>query len=113
MFPKKVKILGDVWKIKIVKEQDDEQLEGLGGYCDPFTKTIVVCDYREDVEPDRAVEIMRYVLRHEINHAYLFSSGLWNNSNESGCWAMNEEMVDWLAIQNPKIFKTYQECRCI
>lgn len=25
-----------------------------------------------------------------------------------GAWAINEEMVDWFAIQSPKIFAAYQ-----
>ena len=38
-------------------------------------------------------------LRHEIVHAFLFESGLAENSE----WAYNEEMVDWIAKQGPKI----------
>lgn len=49
------------------------------------------------------------VLRHEILHAYLFESGLRENSNEINSWAMNEEMIDWFALQFPKILKTYKE----
>ena len=37
-------------------------------------------------------------------------SGLFNNTyNVDTGWAMNEEMVDWFAIQSPKIFKVYSE----
>lgn len=53
-------------------------------------------------------------LRHELIHAYLSESGL--SANASHCytsWAENEEMVDWFAIQAPKIFKTFQEVGCI
>lgn len=50
-------------------------------------------------------EFEKKVLRHEVIHAFLGESGLRNNSY----WAENEEMVDWLAIQAPKIFKTFQE----
>lgn len=45
------------------------------------------------------------LLRHELIHAFLFESGLFNNSD----WATNEEMVDWFAIQFPKIAKTFKE----
>lgn len=49
-------------------------------------------------------------LRHEIIHAYLNESGLrWDANKHNGSWAKNEEMVDWFAIQSPKIFKTYKE----
>lgn len=37
-------------------------------------------------------------------------SGLSDSSNQyGGAWAKNEEMVDWFAIQSPKIFKVYSE----
>lgn len=49
------------------------------------------------------------VLRHEIMHAFLNESGLSESSNQhDGAWAKNEEMVDWYAIQSPKIFAVYQ-----
>ena len=51
-------------------------------------------------------------LRHEILHAFLHESGLWGCSLESTSWAMNEEMVDWVAIQFPKILKVYRQLGC-
>ena len=50
-------------------------------------------------------ELEKKVLRHEIIHAYLGESGLRSSSE----WAENEEMVDWFAIQFPKILKTFSE----
>lgn len=52
-------------------------------------------------------------MRHEVIHAFLFESGLAENSNISDAWAVNEEMVDWLAIQAPKIFKAFQKLNII
>lgn len=46
-------------------------------------------------------------MRHEILHAFLFESGLSENAGFSGCWATNEEMVDWFAIQSTKIYDVY------
>lgn len=41
---------------------------------------------------------------------FLNESGLSDSSNQyAGAWAKNEEMVDWFAIQSPKIFKVYLE----
>ena len=45
------------------------------------------------------------VKRHEIIHAFLFESGLAENSN----WAQNEEMVDFFAIQFPKLLKAFEQ----
>ena len=52
---------------------------------------------------------MKTTLRHEIVHAFLGESGLSANSNETDAWARNEEMVDWIAIQGPKIWKAWKE----
>lgn len=46
----------------------------------------------------------------ESADAFLFESGLSSNTHGIyGAWAENEEMVDWIAIQSPKIFKVFQE----
>ncbi len=54
-------------------------------------------------------EIIRRTARHEIVHAFLAESGLDQNSD----WARNEEIVDWIALQGPKIFKAWQEAGAI
>ena len=38
----------------------------------------------------------------------MFESGLDCNSNNVEGWARNEEMVDWMAIQMPKIMDVYE-----
>ena len=54
-------------------------------------------------KPDSAKEL-RYkeCLRHELIHAFFSESGLDNYSS-------NEELVDWLAMQFPKIVKVFEE----
>lgn len=58
------------------------------------------------------VAYQKKVLRHEIVHAFLYESGLWQNAYGSKCWAKNEEMIDWMAIQIPKIQRAYKEAYC-
>ena len=59
---------------------------------------------------DGKINLNKKKLRHEIVHAFLFESGLSSNTHGIyGAWAENEEMVDWIAIQSPKIFKVFQE----
>jgi uncharacterized membrane protein len=53
------------------------------------------------------------ILRHEIIHAFLFESGLADDSNSADAWAVNEEMVDWFARQAPKIYKVYKELKLV
>ena len=64
------------------------------------------------IEEGDLVAYQRKVIRHEIVHAFLYESGLWQNSYGSKCWAQNEEMVDWFAIQEPKIHSAYIEAGC-
>lgn len=108
---RKINILGTEYRIEFRKEDEDTILKDCNGYCDVTVKLIVVlaepnkeCDY-EDFS-----FIQKKTLRHEIVHAFLTESGLFNNTyNVDAGWAKNEEMVDWFAIQSPKIFKAYSE----
>ena len=43
-------------------------------------------------------------IRHEITHAILFESGLDHNTE----WARNEEIVDFIAIQFPKLLEIFK-----
>ena len=53
---------------------------------------------------------LNVTLRHEIIHAFLFESGLHSCSNDIKCWALNEEMIDFFALQYEKINKTLESC---
>jgi hypothetical protein len=117
---KSVEILGTLYTLKKVSHGQDEIIERLqyGGYCDGNSKEIVLLDLK--TLPDWANESREYIarkeketLRHEIIHAFLNESGLgWNSSPVERAWAKNEEMVDWIAIQFPKILKVYKELGC-
>jgi hypothetical protein len=114
---RKINILGTEYRIETHKVSEDSYLEDnkLSGYCGEEEKLIVVADMSEEKYftgmDEKAQEAYRKrVLRHEIMHAFLNESGLSDSSNQySGAWAKNEEMVDWFAIQSPKIFKVYAE----
>lgn len=63
-----------------------------------------------DYQKNKEMRLWQRELRHEIMHAFLNESGLSDSSNRfDGAWAKNEEMVDWLAIQSPKIFSTFKK----
>lgn len=117
MESRKVNILGTEYKIETHKVSEDSFMEEkrLAGYCEEENKLIVVADMSEEkyfVDMDeKAQETYRKkTLRHEIMHAFLNESGLSDNSNRfDGAWTKNEEMVDWFAIQSPKIFKVFAE----
>ena len=52
-------------------------------------------------------------MRHEIVHAYLFESGLAECSSNITSLAQNEEMVDWIARQIPKMKRTMEYLNCL
>lgn len=113
----KIDILGTEYRIEIHKVSEDSYMKekGLAGYCEEENKLIVVADMSEEKYfvgmDEKAQEIYhKKTLRHEIMHAFLNESGLSDSSNRfDGAWAKNEEMVDWLAIQAPKIFSTFNK----
>ena len=46
----------------------------------------------------------------EVCFAFFNESGLASSSfGIEGPWAKNEEMVDWIALQGPKIYKVWEE----
>lgn len=110
-----VDILGTEYTVCLdVDEKDDVRLRKVDGYMDHSVRKIVVAK----MEPDeQSLEDLRMyakkVLRHEIIHAFLVESGLRESSGKAGSWAQNEEMVDWIAIQFPKILKVFQQCDCV
>ena len=52
---------------------------------------------------------MKKQLRHEIIHAFLAESGLQTNFEHCRQFGHDETMVDWIAIQFPKIYKVYKD----
>ena len=112
---KKVNILGSTYKVYLnVPYTKDPNLTGAYGYTDFHSKRIVVSDIRtvtgwEGASEEALGDVFATTVRHEVIHAYLMESGLNASSNAVDCWARNEEMVDWFAIQMPKIVKTFCE----
>ena len=112
----KVNILGTEYTILIRKYDEDEQFRdrSIDGYCDGLLKQLVLCDMRTwpkwKKESEEYVDAsMKQTLRHEIVHAFFDESGLMDSSFKvDGPWAKNEEMVDWIAIQGPKIHAAWQ-----
>lgn len=116
-----VNILGTEYKI-IKRDYLDEpyfEKNNLCGYCSYSTKTICVGNLATfpEYQNESDVCIKTYekeTLRHEIIHAFLSESGLQDNACiVKGAWAVNEEMVDWMSIQFPKIAKVFEELKIL
>ena len=97
--PQKVNILGTEYSIVIKKQEEIQKALGndkveVDGLCDYQDKTIYIDDMI-------AKEPYSYTttLRHEIVHAFIEESGL----STQVSWARNESLVDWIALQVPKI----------
>lgn len=104
-----VDVLGVEYTIKESNKLKDFNLENNDGYCDHSTKTIVIDTFQNSPGSlENLEEYKKQVIRHELIHAFLFESGL------DGCsWAKNEEIVDWIACQFPKMKKIFEELNCI
>lgn len=106
----KVSILGTDYQISQKSALTDVLLETRAGYCDNTTKEIVV----GKLEPERGsnvnvVPVQKRLLRHEIIHAFLFESGLDENSD----WGTDETLIDWIALQFPKLERAFKDAGCI
>lgn len=117
---KSVNILGTKYAIRKVSYGQDEYMDKMhfGGYCDGTMKEIVILNLTtvpewKNTPKEVAERREKETIRHEIIHAFLNESGLgWNSLPIEQAWAKNEEMVDWIAIQYPKISKVFRELGC-
>ena len=112
-----INILGAKYTIEVKKYKDDEVFERnhFDGYHDGYQKKIVTCDMHtypgwDNEEEETIQECMKQTLRHEITHAFLHESGLADSAMQSPRgWAKNEEMIDWIAFQGPKIYEAWKD----
>lgn len=110
-FPEKVSVLGVEYKIIFRTEKDDEKLNAADGYCEFLSKEIVIDKALFNGGDGSPMILNRLdlfglsVIRHELIHAFIYESGL-NNENK---WAKDEELVDWIALQFPKLNKCFNE----
>lgn len=101
-----VSVLGQEYKVFYLTRGEDPAIsEYADGYCNYVEKKIVIRrpdkEERELLTAKELQELRTKTFRHELIHAFLRESGLCEESS----WACNEEMVDWFAIQLPKIAK--------
>lgn len=104
-----VDVLGITYNIKESNKVDDMILLNSDGYCDSSNKTIVIDTFQET--PESLADLKEYrkqVLRHELVHAFLHESGLASNS-----WGKEEEIVDWIALQFPKMAEAFKKAKAI
>ena len=105
MAVQKVNILGEEWTLDVCPKEKYEKLgDDCDGFCDDSVRLMVVCDYSsKKPSPDWKSDLSREwkkTIRHEMVHSFMYESGL---TGSGSAWAQNEEMVDWVAYQLPKM----------
>ena len=106
----KVSILGTEYDILKKDTQEDEKLEDRDGYCDSSVKQIVICNLISSRDSKKDLEkVRKNIIRHEIIHAFLYESGLDVNSD----WGTDETLVDWIALQFPKLEEAFKATDCL
>lgn len=104
----KINVLGAEYTVEVKQRTDEKLLADCDGYCDKTTRRIVVAAEDDESELGDYEQYKKKCVRHEIVHAFLFESGLHedfehvNNGHE-------ETMVDWIAVQFPKMQKAFIE----
>lgn len=106
---KAVQILGITYSITYASKRElPKRFDDCDGETDEFTKEIFVNDQSDDEGVSHTIKnksaLVMKDTRHELIHAFLCESGLAENSD----WAQNEEVVDWIARQFPKLFETFK-----
>lgn len=109
---KAVNILGTEYTIEIKSKSEDHYLNDADGYCDKTSHKIVILDKDDECQLDDFEAYQHKVMRHEIIHAFHFESGIAENF-ECKPYGFPESLVDWFAIQFPKMQKAFEEADCL
>lgn len=104
--PKVVNILGQEYAIIMQPGNAiDPKMDGNNGYIEPWSHKLFVADLTPDpTTVENHEDFKAKVLRHEIIHAFMQECGLRECS-----WGDNEEIVDWIAHQLPKLCAVCKE----
>lgn len=98
-----VNILGTEYTIE---EKEEIIKQGADGFCYPYSTKIHIRPLKDMLDDDNTKEEkekrFKETLSHECIHAYFRESGLYG-------YMKDETLVDWLAVQFPKMVKTFQE----
>lgn len=108
----KIDVLGTKYTVKVLSVKEDAFLYNCDGYCDKTTKQIVVKAKDDANELGNYDVYLKKIKRHEIIHAFLFESGLHENFRHKE-WGHDETMIDWVAVQFPKLLAAFKAADCL
>ena len=107
VYMKKISVLGTEYTVDYRSLAEDIRPIDCDGYTDFTSKLIVVSTRKDDSDLDDWDAYQRKVTRHEVIHAFLIESGLHSSLRaENG---HDEQTIDWMAIQFPKICRVFVE----
>lgn len=92
-----INVLGTEYKVYAGTQENNPEFTKCDGYVLTESKSIIL-------NASNSKKHQEHVLTHELVHAFLYESGLGTEA-----WATNEEIVDWIAIQLSKLWKTTAE----
>lgn len=99
----KLDVLGTEYEILV--QNDNPKMKCSDGFCEWVSKKIIITDsYRNDEDVlENIDDYIHKVIRHEAFHALFAEMGIKK-------WMQDEELVDMLAMQYPKIRKIMDNC---
>ena len=99
----KANVLGQDYEILYQTEEENKKLKNANGLCECYSKQLVLNKIEENEETYENLQAYRNkVLRHEVVHAYFHEMGMME-------YCSDETLVDLLALQIPKMIKTFEE----
>lgn len=102
-----VNVLGKEWDIFYINKDEDPLLDYNLGYEDHTVRRIVIRADPIDENVRDQEYLRKEIVRHEIIHAFLDECGLADSTYNT--WAVNEEMIDWVARVGPRIFQAWAD----
>lgn len=106
--PAEVTILGTCYTIEQKTVEEDSNLVNADAYTDSSTKKIVVnVDMMDGATIENPQAYYKKVMRHEVIHAFMEESGLAENAKWEDMH--HEQLVDWIAIQVPKMVEVFKD----
>lgn len=108
---KKVNILGTEYKIKMLSEDEYPKLKimSANGLAELYSKDLIIdsgMNKQTGKEFENFKAFENKTIRHEIIHAFFHESGLDDYGGD-------EDLVNWLSLQFPKILQAFKEADCL
>lgn len=115
-----IDVLGTSYKVYEIDPEDESVMDSKGGdcmgFCDHTTKEIMLRGSMKNPEPDDCANLeyeFARVMRHEITHAFIYESGMTGVDLWEGSYYQNETLIDWFAVQSPKMLKAFEKAGCL